>query len=273
MSIEKSNLKYRALTWGLLIIFVIWATYILPFIGFSIIMTIFWGLAAWELTDLLGIEIYIKRIGFIVFTLLFSIISYLYFPKTLLFISILAWFCALYFIVQFPNIQQFRNQNFKMKLGLGTLILAPCWVGFSFIRSHDDGLVFLLFILSLIWSMDTVGYLVGKPWGRHKLVPKLSPGKSIEGVLGGIVFTLLLADMVIYSPKLPFKHGILTLILILLIACFSVIGDLFESLLKRQAGVKDSGHLLPGHGGMLDRMDSTLAAVPLFAFILPWIQV
>lgn len=266
-------LKYRALTWTLLIVFVIWGIYSLPPIGFAIIMTVFWGLAAWEWTGLLKIETYMERSLFIVFILLFSIAAYLYFPRALLLLGSLFWFVTLYFIIKFPNTLSFREQSQPMKLVFGVLLLAPCWVGLNFIRSYDRGLIYLLFILSLVWMMDTVGYLVGKPWGRHKLIARLSPGKSIEGVMGGLVFTFLLSGMVVYSSKLPFKQGMLTLILILGVACFSVTGDLFESLLKRQAGVKDSGRLLPGHGGMLDRMDSTLAAIPLFAFILPWIHV
>lgn len=266
-------LRYRALTWTLLIVFVIWGIYSLPPVGFAMIMTLFWGLAAWEWTGLVKIETYVERTLFIIFILLFSVAAYLYFPKTSLLAGSLAWFVALYFILRFPDVIQFPTTSSQLKLLLGVFLLTPCWVGLNLIRSYDRGLIYLFFVLSLIWMMDTVGYLVGKPWGRHKLIARLSPGKSIEGVFGGLLFTFLLSGMVVYSSKVPFKQTPLTLILILLVACFSVIGDLFESLLKRQAGVKDSGRVLPGHGGMLDRMDSTLAAVPLFACILPWIHI
>ncbi len=265
-------LKYRALTWTLLIVFVLWGIYSLPLMGFAVIMTGFWGLAAWEWMGLLKIESYFERAWFILFTLLFSIIAYFYFPGPILWLGALGWLGAIYFIFQFPDTLKFSEQRKGFKFGLTLLYLAPCWLGLTLIRADERGLIYILFMFSLIWLMDTLGYLVGKPWGKHKLLPKLSPGKSIEGVLGGIIFTLLLSGMLIYSSKSPFKPNTMTLCLILFIACFSVVGDLFESLLKRQAGVKDSGKLLPGHGGILDRMDSTFSVVPWFALILPWIQ-
>ena len=235
-------------------------------------MTIFLGLAAWEWTALLKIEHRLTRSLSLALIFLVSFVAYLYFPRSMLLAGCLGWFGVIYLIFKFPDIPNFRDQKDIMKLGSGILLFSPCWVGLNLIRGSDKGLIYIIFIFSLIWMMDTLGYLVGKPWGRHKLVPKLSPGKSIEGVVGGLVFSLILSEMVVYSSKLPFKKGIVTFLLLLLVASFSVIGDLFESLLKRQAGVKDSGKLLPEHGGVLDRLDSTLAVIPFFALALPFMH-
>jgi phosphatidate cytidylyltransferase len=264
-------LGYRALTWITLIIFFIWGIFLFPPIVFTAIMTIVWGLAFWEWTGLLKIGSVFARFLFISLLFFLSVFAYFYFPRLTLCLGAVSWLLALYFILKFPNIPLFFNQKNVFKWILGLLMFVPCWVGFNVIRNQEYGVVFLLFVMSLIWLMDTLGYLVGRPWGKHKLLPELSPGKSIEGLVGGIIFTLLLASMVILSEKIPLKNDILTLSLILWVLFMSVIGDLFESLLKRQVNVKDSGKLLPGHGGMLDRIDSTLAAIPCFALVLPLI--
>jgi phosphatidate cytidylyltransferase len=128
------------------------------------------------------------------------------------------------------------------------------------------GPALLLFLMVLIWVVDSAAYFSGKRWGRVKLAPFISPGKTREGLYGALV------GMVIFSLVLWYWGGMgrvgwfAILLLCMTTGLFSVVGDLFESLLKRQRGVKDSGHLLPGHGGVLDRIDSLTAASPIFLF-------
>jgi phosphatidate cytidylyltransferase len=123
------------------------------------------------------------------------------------------------------------------------------------------GIGWLLYALAIVWVMDTGAYFAGKCWGRHKLAPLVSPGKTWEGVLGG----LLAVSAFTVSVALLVSVSVADLLVIALpVAALSVYGDLFESAMKRQAGVKDSSQMLPGHGGWLDRMDAQILALPLF---------
>jgi phosphatidate cytidylyltransferase len=128
----------------------------------------------------------------------------------------------------------------------------------------EFGAGYVLFLLIMIAAADTGAYFSGRLWGRHKLAPQISPGKTWEGVLGAIAATLVIA----LSGALWFQveplYWMMFVGICLLTVLFSIIGDLFESMIKRQKGVKDSGNLLPGHGGVLDRIDSLTAAAPLF---------
>jgi phosphatidate cytidylyltransferase len=128
----------------------------------------------------------------------------------------------------------------------------------------------LLLILSIIWVADTAAYAAGKRWGRHKLAPVISPGKSWEGVVGaalavGVYYAIL---WFVAPADWDGWRGGFGMLLFAGIFALSIVGDLFESLMKRQAGVKDSGQLLPGHGGILDRIDGLTSTVPLAAFAL-----
>ena len=122
----------------------------------------------------------------------------------------------------------------------------------------------VLFILCLVWAADTGAYFSGTLWGKHKLAPKISPGKTIEGLCGGIMSALIVAAIFAVFAKIEFSKLLPWTFLVILVVLFSVLGDLFESIMKRQAGVKDSGQWIPGHGGILDRIDSLTAAVPVF---------
>lgn len=127
----------------------------------------------------------------------------------------------------------------------------------------------VLLVLVLVWIADTAAYFVGRRWGRRKLAPSISPGKSWEGAAGGLIGALAYAiicgffiEGLAWAPYLAAAA---------VLAMVSIVGDLFESAAKRQAGVKDSGTLLPGHGGILDRIDSATAVLPLAALALPWV--
>jgi phosphatidate cytidylyltransferase len=127
----------------------------------------------------------------------------------------------------------------------------------------------VLAVLALTWIADTVAYFAGTRWGRHKLAPSISPGKTWEGAVGGLagvlVYAGIMAAMVEGIAWAPFLGTAA------LLAALSIVGDLFESAAKRQASVKDSGALLPGHGGILDRIDSATSTLPIAAALAPWI--
>lgn len=127
-----------------------------------------------------------------------------------------------------------------------------------------------MYILSIVWIGDTGAYFIGSNFGKHKLYPAVSPGKTIEGAIGSLIFSIISSLFLkrYLVPELKFNHAVL---LGLVISFLSQFGDLSESLIKRKAGVKDSGNLFPGHGGMFDRIDSLLFTIPFVYFYLSFL--
>lgn len=151
-------------------------------------------------------------------------------------------------------------------LALGIVLLSITWLAIASIISLDNGRFLVLLAMAIIIFADIGGYIVGKSLGRHKLAPTISPGKTWEGLLGGMALqVLLVVGMVFFFEEVNWLNLCL---LVFPVAFASVIGDLFESMLKRHRGVKDSSNLLPGHGGFLDRLDGVMPALPLFFVIL-----
>jgi phosphatidate cytidylyltransferase len=150
--------------------------------------------------------------------------------------------------------------------GLGLLLLTFTWLAISLIVHLPDGQWLLLLAVGVVAVADIGGYVAGNLFGKHKLASVISPGKTWEGFLGGLFFQLIL--IAILLPLMPASVSILSLLLLVIpVSLYSVLGDLFESMLKRQQGVKDSSQILPGHGGVLDRIDGLMAALPLFALL------
>ncbi|ULQ46119.1 phosphatidate cytidylyltransferase [Flagellatimonas centrodinii] len=149
----------------------------------------------------------------------------------------------------------------------GLLLLSTTMLACAHLHAQPDGAVKLLFAFFLVFAADVGAYLAGRNLGRHKLAPAISPGKTLEGAVGGLVLCglwALTAGVWIFAIQGWAAVGLVVLCLV--VAAGSVVGDLLESAFKRAAGVKDSGQLLPGHGGVLDRVDSVVAALPLFTF-------
>ena len=150
----------------------------------------------------------------------------------------------------------------------GLIRHAPALCAFALL--HDESASWALYGLMLVWAADTFAYFAGRRFGGAKLAPSISPGKTWAGFWGGLFGVVVLA--MVMAPVLGVTlQQLPVLVAISLVAGLaSVLGDLFESLIKRQAGAKDSGTLLPGHGGLLDRIDSILAALPVFAIFKAW---
>ncbi|EUJ60900.1 phosphatidate cytidylyltransferase [Listeria fleischmannii] len=147
----------------------------------------------------------------------------------------------------------------------GVALLASIYVGFGFhylSMTRDAGLYYVIFALLIVWSTDTGAYFIGRQIGKRKLAPHVSPNKTVAGFVGGIVCALIVAGGFYYFADLPLAIGLILVALIVL-SIFGQLGDLVESALKRYYGVKDSGKILPGHGGILDRFDSLLFVLPL----------
>jgi phosphatidate cytidylyltransferase len=162
-----------------------------------------------------------------------------------------------------------------LKLLAGSLSVIPAWCAAMFLHHEGQpahwsllpvpsGALWTLFAVFIIWAADSGAYFVGSRYGKHKLAPRISPGKSWEGLAGGLLTATLVAVAAMPLLRQPWSTAPALIALTLLTVAISVVGDLFESLLKRHAGMKDSSDLIPGHGGMLDRVDSLLAALPVF---------
>jgi phosphatidate cytidylyltransferase len=155
---------------------------------------------------------------------------------------------------------------------VGFSILSAIYVGigfYFFIETRDAGLVYIFYSLFMIWATDSGAYFVGKATGKRKLWPEISPNKTVEGSLGGVVCALIVA--VLFSLLTEINANLLSLLAITaVLSIFGQIGDLVQSAFKRHFGVKDSGNILPGHGGILDRFDSLLFVLPLLHFFHLW---
>ena len=183
-----------------------------------------------------------------------------------------AWWCLALLWLRFFNFASDHETYARgFKLAAGTLAIVPAWCALGLIHaSQPNGHLWLFTALSIVWAADSGAYFAGrafggKLFGSRKLAPRISPNKTIEGLLGGLVagvacglFFASLAGMTMAQVPAVALVAVATVL-------FSVIGDLFESLLKRHVGAKDSGNLIPGHGGILDRIDGALAALPIFA--------
>jgi phosphatidate cytidylyltransferase len=147
----------------------------------------------------------------------------------------------------------------------GLLVCWAAWLALVVIREQPGGATWLFWLLLLIWSADIGAYFAGRRFGRRLLAPRVSPGKTWEGAAGGLAASCAVATALLVVMDAPVLRWLPAVVLLVVVSIF---GDLFESVLKRQRGVKDSGALLPGHGGALDRIDSLIAALPVFALIL-----
>ena len=185
----------------------------------------------------------------------------------------LFWVYALHKLKKAPVRMSIRGVDWwGVVLGAAlVLVTVACVQSLRFEAPHASPWL-LLYCLALVWVMDTGAYFAGKRFGRTKLAPKISPGKTREGVVGGIAAACSLFVFTALFAKWP-EGTLFTVFLASVIAApFSVVGDLFESRLKRAAGAKDSSNLLPGHGGVLDRIDGLLATVPMFTAVYLWLM-
>jgi len=277
-------LKYRIITALILIPIVIAALFLLPPVGFAIVTLVVCMLAAWEWGPLSGFTSRTQRVwlaiicGFILAAMMLSLPAYqraieLVQVTGSLWASLAWWILALVLVVGYPASAAFWRHSRALKLVFGLLTIVPFFWGLVSLRqygyadNHYTGAWWLLYVMLLVWGADSGAFLFGKLFGKHKLAPKVSPGKTWEGLIGGLLTSALISWL--FGLFVPLNLSPSTLLICSIVAALaSVLGDLTESMFKREAGIKDSGNLIPGHGGILDRIDSLTAAVPVFACLM-----
>lgn len=265
----------RVLTAALLLPLLIAALFYLPPVGIAILLGFFMVLAAWELGQMLGFA-RVTKIAYVAAVASLGagacVLVMKGYRAGMIFIislGVMWWFYAIVHIFMSPTPLAGVFRSPVARAFIGILSFVPAWTAFFLL--YLQGLSLMLYVLALVMVADSAAYGVGRAFGRHKLAPRVSPGKSIEGLIGALVATVMVALGGHYYFDLPatnlsYKLLIIWVILALITVIFSVVGDLNESIMKRIAGVKDSGKLLPGHGGVYDRIDALLAAAPVFAF-------
>ncbi|EKD70021.1 MAG: Phosphatidate cytidylyltransferase [uncultured bacterium] len=266
-------LKQRVITAAILILITLAVLFYLPPPAFCVLTAFITLAAAWEWTNLAEVHSTSARLFYLAI-IIFLLFGFLFIPVPLvLAAAFLWWVTALLLILFYPHVSDYWGKGVIARSLMGIFVLVPCWVALNYIRNVGNGIYVLFYLFILIWGADTVAYFVGKKWGKTKLAPVVSPGKSWQGAIGAILFSALIAVIFNLLGDVPSEIKIPIIFLSIMTVIFSIIGDLFESMLKRKINLKDSGRLLPGHGGLLDRIDSLTAASPIFALGLSMIMV
>jgi phosphatidate cytidylyltransferase len=275
-------LKTRVITAVVLLAVLLPVLYLNNFTAFAVVATAFFGAAIWESFRLFNPGSARALLVAAVWTAAFFYGFFVAGGRNPLFwfgISVLLW--ALRFVpslkLGLPPLAS--NGNTLLSITYAVAVVG-CFAAIVALFSHSA--VYLLSVMALVWIADIGAYFAGKAFGKRKLAPSISPGKSWEGAVGGCVAVILLAGASVlfggdafadtFAARVHASFGwAATLAILVLIVAASVVGDLFESQLKRRAGVKDSSNLLPGHGGVLDRIDALIPVLPLAALIGAWL--
>ena len=248
---------------------ILWAIYAMPENFFALFSFVLVSLGAWEWAAFAGWEKPLQRgLFFITNVLLFVAVLLIQNTELNLIIislSLLWWLFCIPLLLAFP----FKKNNFLhkriIKTLVGVILLLATLVSMLLIRNNPDyGSGFVLYLILTIWFADSGAYFAGRSLGKNKLIPKVSPGKTWEGVAGAIAVTLIVAVVSINLLEIPSSLSVMFILVTFITVVYSVVGDLSESMFKRMADLKDSGSLLPGHGGILDRIDSLMSAFPVF---------
>ncbi|MDP5135915.1 phosphatidate cytidylyltransferase [Rheinheimera baltica] len=278
--------KQRVITALILAPLALLAVFYLPLAGFALFISGAFLLGAWEWSGLCSLANNAMRAVYVGVTAVIFGVLYWQLPaqvlwplehnvllSSLLLAGVCWWILAVVLVLTYPRSQTFWAKSDWGKALMGWLTLIPAWAAILFIRSTDytsstfTGAWLIFCLLALVWAADIGGYIVGKPFGKRKLLPRVSPGKTVEGMLGGLVLVAVVVTVVAKLQGWPAQLWV-WYVSAFFLTILSVFGDLTESMFKRVAGKKDSGAFLPGHGGILDRIDSLTATAPLFAIIV-----
>ncbi|MCY0964097.1 phosphatidate cytidylyltransferase [Parathalassolituus penaei] len=275
--------KQRLLTALVLAPIMVGGIFFLPLKPFAFFIAAIATLGAWEWANISGFERKWERVGYALMVFLCMYISarILRVREDLLIYWLAAG--ALWWVAAFALVRRYPGgtdiwQSRPIRAFLGLCVLVPMWVGFMHLKVQEHSSWLIIYVMLIVWGADTGAYFAGRRWGNTKLAPHVSPGKSWAGFWGGLVTSVVVALGFAYSLNLWVKpldgrDVVIVLMIALITMVVSVLGDLVESMMKRHRGIKDSSSLLPGHGGVLDRIDSMAAAVPVFAlcvYVFGW---
>lgn len=265
-----SVLKQRVITAAVLIVVVILAVLLLPNVLFALLaMVVIVSIGGWEWSRLVGFEDFHRGL-FVAWLLLSAFVVYKWAELrwVLIVMGVIWWAGILVLLSMYEQGTALYKEN-KWILRVSALfVLIPAWIALVTLHQHHPLLV--LYLIFLVAVADSGAYFTGKAMGKNKLAPELSPGKTREGMLGGLAGAIVWAILGAWFFDLGTRDWFYFISLSVAVALLSVAGDLFESLIKREAGQKDSGNILPGHGGILDRIDGLIATLPLFALGIFW---
>jgi phosphatidate cytidylyltransferase len=269
-------LQQRILTALLLAPLAVAGMLLLPTAYFALALGLVLLLGAWEWTRLAGIAgqaarfVYVLLAG-VALGLAWAIPAGRWLDLVLALLSV--WWARNAFVLYRTEAIEPAEGVDAALLPVGLMVLAGCWLAVVHLHGiQGRGPWLVLFLFVLIWTADTAAYFVGRRWGRSKLAPVVSPGKTRAGLYGALAGASACGLVLGWGLGLSPGGTVLAVAICALTALISVVGDLYESLLKRRRGLKDAGTLLPGHGGVLDRLDSLIAAAPLFALGVLWLE-
>lgn len=269
-------LKQRVITALIVAALLLLAIFFLPYFYFAFFISLIVLAAAWEWARLagnhtLGTVVYTALVGLLIAANLwwldvFGVGRTFAFDKMVIVCGVasLWWLSVIYWVAVYPTNKLWAHKALINLIGV--VVLVSTGVGLVFLRGEAHGDWLLVIMIIAVVCADTGAYFVGRKYGKRKLAPRVSPGKSWEGFYGGLLTSVMFALVLIIGLGFEASNWWLVLILVAT-SVMSVYGDLMESLLKRERGVKDSGSILPGHGGVLDRTDSITAAVPIFTLV------
>jgi phosphatidate cytidylyltransferase len=262
-------LKQRIITALVLLPIALGGFFLLDGAAFALFIGAVVVLGSWEWARLAGFATQPLRIAYaaLVAALLYGLYLTPALAPWLLAAALLWWVLATLLVLGYPASSRYWG-GLPGKLLIGLLILLPAWQGLVLLKQWPQANGLIIAVMVLVWGADIGAYFAGKTFGKRKLAPSVSPGKSWEGLYGGLAASLLITLAVGLQQGWSAGGLLLALAGAALVVLLSVVGDLTESMFKRQSGIKDSSNLLPGHGGVLDRIDSLTAAIPLFAALL-----
>ncbi len=267
-----SGLQQRIVTGIVLVFFVLLGVLYLPSAWFAVFsLIVFISIGGYEWGKLVSFSDQ-SRGFFVIGLLAAAVISYFLvdYHSTFIMLGALWWLVVLVLLAFYhQGTTLYTNKAWLLRVS-AFFVLVVAWL--ALINLHQRFPQLVLYLIFLVAIADSGAYFTGKAFGKNKLAPELSPGKTREGALGGLIGATIwsiLGAMYFYLPSVDWLPFIL---LSIVVAMMSIVGDLFESLIKREAGQKDSGNILPGHGGVLDRVDGLLAALPIFSLGIAFID-
>jgi phosphatidate cytidylyltransferase len=254
--------KQRLFTVMILVPLVLLAIYEAPFGLLGALVVLLMMVGGWEWLQLIPLHTVTSRLGFLLVLLSLVGLGADGFHYGLI-MGLLLWMLILFAVMAFPASEPYWG--YRVIVGSsGLLLLFLFSHTLMALYQYPQGKDWIVYVLCLVWATDIGAYLSGKQWGSHLLIPKVSPGKTVEGALGGFAFAMLIAFL---GYGYFHRSGVgAWMFLSISTSLAAMLGDLFISMLKRRSHIKDTGHIFPGHGGVLDRIDSLLAALPVFYY-------